>query len=334
MPELTTLPRDASREAVKAALDEDGAVIVEGMLDDAAVEGVLAEMTPYLDRTSLGRDGFSGTLTTRTGALVARSATARDIVQHPLALGVADAVLGPWCERFQLMLTQIIRLMPGQAAQPLHRDRWAWSYKPLPFEPQLNLIYALTDFTAENGATVVAPGSQTWPYERMPEPHETTQAVMKRGSAVIYTGTVVHGGGANRSDAPRLGSERRLLPRVAPAGGEPVPELPAGGGADAGPGAVGANRVCAGVVRARLLQPARRRRRRGHPAAGARGGADGGPAGVDRLSDHSKTGGEVVIGASGSAGGRTTGGVGAGCGTGTMIGGGTCASGGGVGATG
>jgi ectoine hydroxylase-related dioxygenase (phytanoyl-CoA dioxygenase family) len=124
---------------------------------------------------------------------------------HPLALGVADAVLSPWCERYQLMLTQIIRLMPGQEAQPLHRDRWAFTYKPLPIEPQLNLIWALTDFTEANGATVVAPGSHRWPYERMPEAAETTQAVMRRGSALIYTGTVVHGGGANRSDAPRLG---------------------------------------------------------------------------------------------------------------------------------
>ena len=205
MPTLTTLPPDASAEAVKAVLDEDGAAIVEGMLDAATVDALLAETEPWLERTKTGQDAFSGTLTTRTGALVARSETARRVVQHPLALGVAEAVLSPYAERFQLMLTQIIRLLPGQPAQQLHRDRWAWSFKPMPFEPQLNLIYALSDFTAENGATVVAPGSQRWPYERMPEAHETCQAVMPRGSAVIYTGTVVHGGGANRSDAPRLG---------------------------------------------------------------------------------------------------------------------------------
>ena len=202
---LQTLPSDATVEQVTAALDREGAAIVADLLSSELIDAILAETEPYLARTALGQDGFSGTLTTRTGALIARSPTTRTVALHPLALGVAEAVLSPYAETFQLMLTQIIRLMPGQGEQPLHRDRWAWTTRPLPIEPQVNLIWALTDFTAENGATRVAPGSHRWPPEREAEPHEIVQAVMPRGSALIYTGSVIHGGGANRSDAPRLG---------------------------------------------------------------------------------------------------------------------------------
>ena len=95
--------------------------------------------------------------------------------------------------------------MPGQAAQPIHRDRWAWGARLRGFEPQLNTIWALTDFTTENGATRVVPGSSDWPDDRKAEAHEITQAVMDAGAVLLYTGTVFHGGGENRSDGDRTG---------------------------------------------------------------------------------------------------------------------------------
>jgi len=78
-------------------------------------------------------------------------------------------------------------------------------YLPSSIEPQFNTLWALTDFTAQNGTTRVIPGSQRWPIDRQPKDDETCQAEMSRGSVLIYTGTVVHSGGENRSDAPRLG---------------------------------------------------------------------------------------------------------------------------------
>jgi ectoine hydroxylase-related dioxygenase (phytanoyl-CoA dioxygenase family) len=72
-------------------------------------------------------------------------------------------------------------------------------------EPQLNTIWALTEFTAANGATQVIPGSQAWSDDRKAEPAEIARAEMRRGSVLIYTGTVFHGGGANVSDADRWG---------------------------------------------------------------------------------------------------------------------------------
>jgi ectoine hydroxylase-related dioxygenase (phytanoyl-CoA dioxygenase family) len=88
----------------------------------------------------------------------------------------------------------------------LHRDRLAWgTHLPLSIEPQFNTIWALTDFTAANGATRVVPGSQRWPWEQKATPDQVVQAEMSAGSVLLYTGTVLHSGGRNTSDVSRLG---------------------------------------------------------------------------------------------------------------------------------
>jgi ectoine hydroxylase-related dioxygenase (phytanoyl-CoA dioxygenase family) len=117
----------------------------------------------------------------------------------------ANRFLEPYCNRIQLHLTQVIRLNPGQPAQVIHRDRWAWGTYLKGVEPQFNTIWAMTDFTPENGATQVVPGSTGWPDDRKALPEEITQAVMSRGSVLLYTGSVFHAGGANQSDGERIG---------------------------------------------------------------------------------------------------------------------------------
>lgn len=186
-------------------LDRDGALILDRVLTPEAVATMVAELSPYVAATPAGRDGFTGVRTTRTGALVARSPAVREAVTDPRIARLCEHLLKANCERWQLHLTQLIRIMPGQGAQPIHRDRWAWGAHLKGIEPQLNTIWALTDFTVENGATQVVPGSSAWPDDRKAEPHEITQAVMKAGSVLVYTGSVFHGGGANRSDQDRWG---------------------------------------------------------------------------------------------------------------------------------
>ena len=202
---LTTLT-DASTDEVLAVLERDGAVILARVLGERQVERMLDEVMPYVDATHPGRDDFSGRLTTRTGALVARSPACRELIVNPTVLEAAQRFLSPWCARIQLHLSQIIRLRPGQTAQPIHRDRWAWGTHLKGVEPQFNTIWALTDFTEENGATHVVPGSTTWPDQRRPQPDEVARAVMPRGSVLLYTGSVFHGGGANRSSGDRIGA--------------------------------------------------------------------------------------------------------------------------------
>lgn len=204
--ELVTLPADTGIDTVLEVIERDGAAILADVLDPAAVDRVLAEVEPYVEATRNGQDDFSGRLTTRTGALAARSPACRELILHPTVLAAAERFLAPWCTRIQLHLSQIIRLLPGQSAQAIHRDRWAWGTWLKDIEPQFNTIWALTDFTAENGATHVVPGSTRWPDQRRPEPQEVTQAVMRRGSVLLYTGSVFHGGGANRSSSDRIGA--------------------------------------------------------------------------------------------------------------------------------
>ena len=74
-----------------------------------------------------------------------------------------------------------------------------------PIARAFSCIWALSDFTVENGATHVAPGSTGWPDDQRPTPEQICQAVMPKGSALLYTGSVFHGGGANQSDGDRIG---------------------------------------------------------------------------------------------------------------------------------
>jgi ectoine hydroxylase-related dioxygenase (phytanoyl-CoA dioxygenase family) len=206
VPSLKHLPADAAPETIAAILDSDGALILDDVLDRAGIDRVRGEIDPYIDATADGRDSFTGHQTTRTGALVARSQACRDLVMHPAMLAACDVFLKRACDRYQLHLTQVIRIKPGQPRQPLHRDRLAWGgFLPASIEPQFNTIWAMTDFTQANGATQVVPGSPSWPESRKAEPHEIGYAEMKAGSVLLYSGSVIHSGGENRADHDRIG---------------------------------------------------------------------------------------------------------------------------------
>ncbi|MGE0621608.1 MAG: phytanoyl-CoA dioxygenase family protein [Pseudomonadales bacterium] len=205
MSALKSRPVTTATEEILSILQQDGALILTDVLTEPQLLALHQELTPYMEATGPGKDDFAGRSTTRTGALVARSPATRELVTHPAVLAAAKAFLDPYCLRFQLHLTQIIRLKPGQGKQLIHRDRWAWGKYLKGIEPQLNTIWALSDFTEENGATQVVPGSVDWPDDRQATPEEICQAVMPAGSLLLYTGSVFHGGGENRSKADRIG---------------------------------------------------------------------------------------------------------------------------------
>jgi hypothetical protein len=202
---LQRLAADADPDAVIAAVDADGAVILDGAIEPANADQVMAELRPFIEATPLGGDDFVGRRTTRTGALVARSPQCRALVMHPAILAACDRFLLRACLRYRLHLTQAIRIRPGQPTQALHRDRDGWGGYLQGVEPQLNTIWAVTDFTRRNGATRVAPGSQTWARGRKAAESEIAYAEMQRGSVLIYSGSVVHGGGENASSDDRVG---------------------------------------------------------------------------------------------------------------------------------
>ncbi|MEL6856850.1 MAG: phytanoyl-CoA dioxygenase family protein [Pseudomonadota bacterium] len=203
---LQYLPADAAPEALADALKTDGACIIEGVLSKTGLTQMKEQCLPFITATETGRDDFTGRKTTRTGALVARSAACRDAVMHPTIVNGAKTFLKPYCETIQLHLTQFIRIQPGQPVQPLHRDRLAWGGYLMPtLEPQFNTIWAVTDFTRENGATNVIPGSNLWDADRKPSRDDVDYAEMAAGSVLVYSGSVVHSGGANVSDQDRIG---------------------------------------------------------------------------------------------------------------------------------
>lgn len=220
--ELQVRPADTASKELAKILEHDGCVVLKDFISKNQVDMLSSDLRPYIDATMNSQSEFSGFKTTRTGALMARSPACRELAIDPRLLGLVESFLGPYTNTFQLHVTQVIRVMPGEKEQMPHRDRWAWSQLQGPseidppvnptlakimseIEPQLNIMLALTDFTKENGATRIAPGSTRLPDDtKLPE-EDFISAEMTPGSALIFSGSVFHGAGANNSEQDRIG---------------------------------------------------------------------------------------------------------------------------------
>jgi len=199
------LPPDASVDDVGAALAAEGCAVVDDLIPPDLLDTMAVELEPFMAATPYG-DDFSGHHTRRTGGLIARSPTARGLVTHPTVTGAVGSALGH-ATTFQLHLTQIISIEPGQGAQPVHRDQWAFDFFSFPngYEVTCNTIWAMTDFTEANGATRVIPGSHRFEDKLRFTEADTEPAEMRKGSVLLYTGALYHGGGPNSSDGTRHG---------------------------------------------------------------------------------------------------------------------------------
>jgi hypothetical protein len=193
-------------EAINVAIDRDGVVILSGLLDPAGAKRLRAEIDPQFAEAKFCEGPFYGTTTKRIHSLVAKSRTCRELLVDPALTSLMQHVLGPACDRFQLNFTQGIQIHPGEEAQILHRDDVMFPM-PVKFnELMVNVIVAASDFTSANGATVVVPGSHLWEdRRRRASDAEITCAEMDPGDAVVFVGSLVHGGGANRTRDVRTG---------------------------------------------------------------------------------------------------------------------------------
>jgi ectoine hydroxylase-related dioxygenase (phytanoyl-CoA dioxygenase family) len=195
---MSVVSVDAPASSFADSLLEDGYVIVERLAPDLT-DRALAELSADIDDAPTGHNDFLGGRTKRINGLMRRSAAAREMAVHPLVLSLADAVLQPNCVRYQLNYSGAIHLLPGATAQELHRDGDLYPFlHPCP-PMMMPTMWALTDFTADNGATLLVPGSHRWAQDRDPTADEVISAVMPAGSLLVYLGGTIHGGGANMS---------------------------------------------------------------------------------------------------------------------------------------
>lgn len=213
MADLVRLPDSASVDEVTAIIERDGGVIIEDFLSAAALERIKADLLPQLNHRKAGSDDFSGFQTRRMSALFAKTRHLADVVTHPLFLGPAELLInrpiGYWSgeDRFEVRpgvrigVTQLIQIAPGETAQNLHRDHWSFMWRTPLYDRhvRLQIMIAVSDFTEENGATLVIPGSHTWDDSRTPRREEAIPAVMKAGSAMLFLGSTYHAGGTNRT---------------------------------------------------------------------------------------------------------------------------------------
>lgn len=193
-----------------ALLERDGAVIVEDIMSADQLQRLNAELDLHIEGLSPGLRHpsheamveFYGHKTIRYDGLPGKSATFLEIMLLPQLIETADFFLLPNCEDYLFNTGQFIQIGPGETDQSLHRDEDAWRELPAP-KPTLEIeaMFALTDFTVANGATRVVPGSHKWSPDREARPEEITRAQMSAGSALLYLGSTLHGGGANTTAA-------------------------------------------------------------------------------------------------------------------------------------
>jgi ectoine hydroxylase-related dioxygenase (phytanoyl-CoA dioxygenase family) len=224
-PTIERFAATAEPDAIHLALDRDGAVIVENLLPtdvvdrvNAEVEGAVEAADPDAAFFNPVMQAFHGSFTKQVAGMPGISRTfATEVMCRPLLLDICDRVLLPSCARYQLNLGHLLQRGPGSEEQWLHRDEAVWSDVPRPHpELQLATVIAFVDFTRDNGATRVAPGSHRWPDRDLlpaeqvmlhqPEPEQIAYAEMPAGSAVIYLGGTIHAGGANTTSTPRRGA--------------------------------------------------------------------------------------------------------------------------------
>lgn len=207
--ETATVPSetatDADADTLVSRLERDGFAVVHGLVPLDVIDRVAQELELFFSKTPNGEADFFGHKTKRMGAIVRKSPTCHGLIMHPVVLDVMEAVLGPNCDRIQLNLTQAIRIEPGERQQIYHNDDELFPTEKHGKQFMVNVMWALDDFTEENGATHVVVGSHRKEITREPAKADIIQARMKRGGALIWLGSTLHCGGANRSKVSRTG---------------------------------------------------------------------------------------------------------------------------------
>ena len=179
------------------------------ILERAIEPGLVAALVAAIDRSlaalgvPFGPNEFLGTRTRRLFNLLTRDPLFARVPIHEAVLPVVERVLDPECLLSSLTALEI---NPGETAQPLHADDGSIPLAKPHAPITCTAIWALTDFTEENGGTRVVPGSQRADHSPRKDERDakSLSTVMPAGSVLIYHGSLWHGGGANASSGRRL----------------------------------------------------------------------------------------------------------------------------------
>ncbi len=173
-----------------------GFTIIPDFLSGERFDRIKTAMGELADAASTGSNEFAGFETIRVFNLVAKTRALDDLIIDPRLLGIIEGVLG---KQFQLSITSIIKILPGETAQPLHRDDGLWPVA-LPHPPLVvNTMFAMDQFTPEVGSTTIVPESHNWPDPVNPD-QERESVTMSPGSVLIWDGSCWHGGGTNTTE--------------------------------------------------------------------------------------------------------------------------------------
>lgn len=223
-PPVTTLDclkvgRDAMVGDVVRRLDEYGVCIIERLAPESVIqaldEQIILESDTHLLDTGAATKDYSG------GELLVRAPAVVELVEQPLVLGAARTLLERHCKQIALKILTIISTHPGKHLQRLHREDGLWPAHHAPFQWCVDALWALSDFTVENGATYCIPRSQNlsgrWardsPRETWQSAHDhpdAVQAIMPRGSVVLFTGGTLHCSGKNVLPGPAAAHNVRM----------------------------------------------------------------------------------------------------------------------------
>ena len=190
---------------VPSPLERDGWMLLEQAIPAGHIEALRADLAPVFERTLFSTGGFYGERTKRFGRLLSRSDHAAGLVQQPQVIAIVEAALRPWCDTVQLNLTQAVEIHPGAPAQLPHRDQDMWQGAKGEVEYLVNVMWPLTRFTQTNGATLIYPGTHGPAALGDRDPGEPVAIEAEPGSAILFLGSTLHGGGGNRTALPRQG---------------------------------------------------------------------------------------------------------------------------------